>query len=74
MYGFSNNLRLELASNIYKSIIQNGNTLILIGYKNPLRKLRLNKLIKRKLSIHIEYLNELNLENISFDLAILDNR
>jgi hypothetical protein len=74
MFGFSNNLRLELASNIYKSIIQNGNTLILIGNKNPLRKLRLNKLIKRKLSVHIEHLNELPLKDISFDLAILDNR
>ena len=74
MFGFSNNLRLELACNIYKSIILNGNTLILIGFKNPLKILRLNKLIKRKLNVHIEYLSDLTLENISFDLAILDNR
>ena len=74
MFGFSNNSRLELAFNIYKSIIQNGNNLILIGNKNPLRKLRLNQFIKRKFNVHIKHLNELTLENISFDLAILDNR
>tara|TARA_B100000787_G_scaffold107756_1_gene80027 strand:- start:1226 stop:2074 length:849 start_codon:yes stop_codon:yes gene_type:complete len=74
MFGFSNNLRLDLASSIFKSIIQNGNTVILIGNKNPLRKLRVNNLIKRKLYVHIEHLSDLSLENISFDLAILDNR
>ena len=74
IFDFSDISRFELANNIYKSIISNGNNIILIGYKNPLRKLRANKIISRKLNIHVEYFDDLYLEKFSFDLAILDNR
>lgn len=74
LFGFCNNFRLQLAKNIFISIINNGNSVSLIAYKNPLRLIRLNRFIKRKLNIHIEYFDKINLDKISFDLAILDNR
>lgn len=74
LFGFSQNSRLELANNIFKTIITNGNSIVLVGYNTQLKILRINKFIKRKFNVHIEYFDEIILENIVFDIAILDNR
>ena len=74
MFGFSKNTRLELAHNIFKTIIKNGNSVVLVGYNTPLKILRVNKFIKRKFNIHIKYFDQLILKDIVFDIAILDNR
>lgn len=74
VFGFSQNTRLDLAHNIFKTIIKNGNSIVLVGYNTPLKILRVNKFIKRKFNVHIKYFDEITLEDIVFDIAILDNR
>ena len=74
LFGFSQNSRLELACNVFKTIIKNGNSIVLVGYDTQLKRLRINKFVKRKFNVHIEYFDEIILENIVFDIAILDNR
>jgi len=74
VFGFSKNTRLELAYNVFNTIVKNGNSVVLVGFNTQVKMLKMNYFIKRKLHVHVKCLDEITLEDVVFDLGILDNR